>query len=538
MNSYNERTTLLGDKKFSSDDDVYRLEASNHTIDNNVKTYSPVVAFAFCINFIIGAGVMGLPYAYEKAGVVLSGVFMMFTGTLMCVTMTYIMEACARAEGLVGSVGTSSPPLDLRDRFIITNRKFEINELCGIFLSVRVGAKSIFYRFADDLGRIRLGQRAYEFSLFWYTLGSMWLYGTIFASSLTITVPLPFLEQYSLYTSTHNVTSFDPAVVCKDVTSSDNPEPYCESAYNFFLMVYGGFMIPLSCFDLSGQIAVQMSLTFLGILVILIMSVTCVGGMFSTPQPGSSSTMPYMAVGHIFNPAGFGKIFSTAIFSQLGHQGVPGLVQLVRNKKKVKGVFISAVATTAFLFIAMSTLTSLYFGNNILNVVTMHWKSYTGGAAPGEPVPIWASVISYLVVLFPIFTVSAAFPLNGITLADNLAKSVPSSFTNFFGARAIECALRIVIATLPICGAGYLRNITKILEVCGLLAFLLAFWIPCLLMHYSRVECVNRWGPGGEVTPYHWWFSKPTVVTGIFALSLMFFGITLGKVIDDLVLQN
>eukprot|EP00126_Sphaerothecum_destruens_P013153 Sdes_comp22500_c0_seq1m20950 len=91
----------LHENQFGSDDDIYC--ASHKSEPPKVKTYSPIVAYAFTINFIVGAGVLGLPYAFQKAGILLSFIFFAFASTLLCITMTYIMETCARAEGLLAS---------------------------------------------------------------------------------------------------------------------------------------------------------------------------------------------------------------------------------------------------------------------------------------------------------------------------------------------------------------------------------------------------------------------------------------------------
>ena len=62
------------------------------------------VPLAFCINFIFGAGVLGIPYAVAHAGVLASVVTMLFFAFLSALSMVWLTEACARAEAMQSAI--------------------------------------------------------------------------------------------------------------------------------------------------------------------------------------------------------------------------------------------------------------------------------------------------------------------------------------------------------------------------------------------------------------------------------------------------
>lgn len=94
---------------------VLRLPSSRAT-HPPTEGFSAPVAFAFTINMIVGAGrppvlfqkfnppssgVLGLPYAYYHAGIVLSTLFLLLITLICAVTMGYLIDVCARAHAYV-----------------------------------------------------------------------------------------------------------------------------------------------------------------------------------------------------------------------------------------------------------------------------------------------------------------------------------------------------------------------------------------------------------------------------------------------------
>ncbi|ELP86412.1 amino acid transporter, putative, partial [Entamoeba invadens IP1] len=64
-----------------------------------VNTYGYLAGFATVINYIIGTGVFGLPFAYFTAGIPLSAIAIMIFFFINVITMNYILDTTARSEG-------------------------------------------------------------------------------------------------------------------------------------------------------------------------------------------------------------------------------------------------------------------------------------------------------------------------------------------------------------------------------------------------------------------------------------------------------
>ena len=72
-----------------------QLEASLY----GVKPFNSTLATAICLNYIIGTGCFGLPYAFTQAGLVLTSGVLLVGGLFATLAMNYTLEFMARAEG-------------------------------------------------------------------------------------------------------------------------------------------------------------------------------------------------------------------------------------------------------------------------------------------------------------------------------------------------------------------------------------------------------------------------------------------------------
>ena len=122
------------------------------------------VAFVFTVNMVIGAGIVGLPYAFFHAGAFFSLACLVSATVMAVTTMGYILEVSGWCEGWIAaneaeSARSDSPeaPRDIHPfSFVISSkRKFELNELCGVFLGIPVPASCPWLRrFADERGEL------------------------------------------------------------------------------------------------------------------------------------------------------------------------------------------------------------------------------------------------------------------------------------------------------------------------------------------------------------------------------------------------
>lgn len=447
---------------------------------------SAFVAFAFTINFIVGAGVLGLPYAFSKAGFLLGVCFLAIVSAIAVVTMNFLVEAVARGQAWqqYSSEGSNADPLlpkasDAHDyksfhdaeavnvgtnvpSFHIGTTNIEVNELCKIFIG-------------DWAARV------YEFSIFAYVFGSLWLYAIIFASSMSTAIAVPGLTE---------------SMVC-DVQHEDVETPECLFSYRIWLAVFVFISTAMSSTELKSQQCLQVSLTCLAVCGIFTIIITTLVLIFSSavgppPNVGNYQTVEF---------GGFATLCSAAMFSQSCHFGIPSLLQLMNDKKDSKYVFSCAIATTYLCYCVLGSVTAIHFGTETENLITLNFSELTK-----EFTAPFAYVIQYFVVCFPVILVTAAYPLNGTALANNLMRGFVSKPDEV--SRATKLAFRFIATVPPLVCAFFVPDASTVLTVTGFFAFVLTFWAPAILLLVSKKMCIDRWGQEAARTPYTWFLTK------------------------------
>ena len=253
------------------------------------------VAVAFTINYIMGAGFLGVPQAFSASGLVLGSVLMILATLLCDITKNWVLEAMARAEtmekvALLGRQASGVPSAALRAASITRRASLEdggrqpsgaggsdhatalaATLLAGLsadedtadgrasvnghgradgghptvprsppqlsaglweVTSRKFEVAEMFDIFAPPCWRF-----AWTVALWLYKAGQLWSFGAVFAASFSLNVPLPFLGG----TATCNVEN----------------DSNCLSHYRFWLGVFAVFTVPLSCLELREQVALQ-----------------------------------------------------------------------------------------------------------------------------------------------------------------------------------------------------------------------------------------------------------------------------------------
>ena len=139
----------------------------------------------------------------------------------------------------------------------------------------------------------------------------------------------------------------------------------------------------------------------------------------------------------MFRPSGIDKMLPIMVFAHIYHHSIPGLSHPVADKKKLSGIFraTTVFSTIAYAFIGL--VLGSAFGENVEQSSNLNWKGFTGGTAvlnnDGQIISVawWAKAISLYVLCFPALDVISAFPLNAITLGNNMMGS-------FYGKRIHE----------------------------------------------------------------------------------------------------
>ena len=70
---------------------------------------SPLAVFTTAVNFVLGAGVLGIPYAVASAGVLASSITLVLIGALSMLTCSWLIEVGDRANALQNELAANTP---------------------------------------------------------------------------------------------------------------------------------------------------------------------------------------------------------------------------------------------------------------------------------------------------------------------------------------------------------------------------------------------------------------------------------------------
>lgn len=447
-------------RSLSESDDVSTL---------GVKPYGPVVALAMALNYIIGTGCFGLPYAFMKAGVWLTTALLLVGAAGSVVTMNYTLESLARAEGVCAASHRGAP------RHEMTFRKFEFATVGDMFAG-------------------RGGKLLVQLIMVLYCVGSLWSYASVFASSMS-----------SLF--------FSYALGGACDVYGDDPSAGCLTGYYAFMGVFAAIVLSMVLMDLSDQATVQKFLSGYRIVAFLLMLVTMLVKL--AVDGGDVVTARADTIGAA-NWSNFGKGFGPTLLALNCQYNMPDALQPLEPKRYVRTVAFAALAIAGVFYLLVGLLGALAF-DQINPLATLMWSSYSGCGNGWADCGYWnplGTVVQLVILLFPVINVVSAYPMVGVTVGDNMHMSFPREASARFGHEATRSMCRLAVAVPPILLAVVFKKLDFIFSVAGLFGFLLGLSIPCWFQVVGTRYCQRVWGfKGASVTP----FTAPVISSVPFA---------------------
>lgn len=446
--------------------------------------FSPFVAFCFAINYILGTGFLTIPWAFVRGGLFLSTLALVGMGLVSDVVKDYLLETMARAEAMLDSrlhwrtpsqLAISKSPVlakiaqraqaqqqqqqqqhlhgdeesnplvpmaaiqyqtmskklpssalslpstpvtsqpgspnssqhgggasistggrrfpnnsNNKGGYVVHDRKFEVNALCRVFL-----------------GKPALA--TYSTALCLYIYCSLWAYACVFCSALSKVLPL--IQQHD----------------------ADESWLFLMN-YIMYAVVFAAMVVPLSCLELDEQVGVQVVMTLCRFIMLFFMWTTCTTlaeDMQMTTADNSSPTVPTsVTAAPLVNLAGLPQMLPICVFAHIFHHSLPGLSHPVAKKRNLGSIFRATVVFATLAYSLLGWRLGSVLGTSIEQSANLNWKDYRGGyPLPSSPddrdkLPWWVKAIAVYVVCFPALDVLSAFPLNAITLGNNLLGAV------------------------------------------------------------------------------------------------------------------
>jgi amino acid permease len=307
--------------------------------------------------------------------------------------------------------------------WIVGTRKYEITELCEIFLGTR-------------------GMHIFSLIVAVYLYGSLWAYGTVFANSLTANFPL---GEYSYY---------------------------------IYLVLFACCVIPTSCLELTEQVTLQMIYSACRVLMVTLMIGTVVVAYYRTGKTYVDTSLPEEEqhpneLGtNLWNWEGLHIILPVALFANIFHHSIPSLSEPVNEKKSLHFIYMITLFCCYVAYTLIGVTLALYFGDSILSSSNLNWMDYDGKITFQEMSLNYkilsVQIISSFIIVFPAVDVASAFPLCAITLGNNLFTSFSrenGSISSYDRQKVI--LYRLVAAIPPIIGAMFVKDLGTITDYTG-----------------------------------------------------------------------
>eukprot|EP00727_Mastigamoeba_balamuthi_P002179 m51a1_g11959 hypothetical protein (490) ;mRNA; r:792189-793988 len=438
---------------------------------------SSFTAFAVTINYIIGAGVLGLPYAFYRAGIPLTLLTLLFFFCFTVIGCWWVIEVLARAHGVVTAADScfahnrANPPRHRIGRVI-----YSYTETCELF----GGPVAKWFC---------------QLVLILYSVGCMWAFTATFASSLASVIFTYAVEteECNIYTA-HSID--------------------CDFTYYGCIALFALITIPLTLMDIAEQQSLQVALTIYRFVVFGIIAITVAVGLATHgPQhPGASDLLD-------LKWSGFGLMFPSAAFALNVHYNLPDALTPTKNKSHLKWIAMAAQLVSLLFYVLVGALCAVFF-NPPLPLLTLNWAGYTGrdgGWGPGDA-HWWAVAVRLLIILLPVVDLANVYPLVAITIGGNFEAALPKSLRAWLGPRPTRVCCRLASAVPPMILASVFGRLDTIFTITGLFAFALEYVIPPVIQWRSSRYCVARWGKNTDWTPFSGWYSHlPMIVLTLVA---------------------
>jgi amino acid permease len=480
--------------------------------------FSFFVAMAFTINFIIGSGFLTIPWAFSQTGVALGVALLVVLTGFAIVSSVFVVETMARAGFLLNGRSRASAPSDNPVHRQMHGLEYEAVHLDSLTTSQSDLEKSTHAPAINGYSRIvvpdegsppplvvddsklevtdlclmflgRWGLRVYTVFIALYTYGTLWAYSTVFAKSFN--------------------AIFGPSM-------------FGNYGYGAFLVIFACLVVPMSMLELTEQVGLQVTLSVWRVVMLVVMvSTICVASVFELDSfKGFEAETGSLDILSQFSPSKLYILLPIVTYANIFHHSIPSLSLPVKDKTQVANIFCASLGVCIVGYLAIGLSVAVYFGHQMAQASNLNWASYVFCSGHRTwPVKVMSTLVSRFVVLFPACDVASAFPLNAITLGNNLmSNSIPLTENNHVTDRKKLYFFRALASVPPIVGAFFVQDLGKITNYTGLCGCAISFVFPSLLSYSSELSFKR------DGIPYKTRYAKWYTGKGI-RLTIFLFGV-------------
>eukprot|EP01147_Barroeca_monosierra_P009219 gene9219-1505_t len=416
------------------------------------STYSSMVGGIYVFNLIVGAGALAMPKAFAESGYIGGVVLVAILAVFSFITVTFMIEAMSianrfrrrnqrqhiqnDASPLLEDTKTPKNPYEITDRM-------EMAEMAKMFFSP-------------------WGVRLFYASIVIYLYGDLCIYVVAIPKSVQSVVCIEYNH------TTHSN--------CMGTLNS-------QEAYYVFLTIFACLLGPFCFFNVQKTKLLQLFTTVMRWSTFLIMISIALDGIITGKGFKHSDKIPSVSSVTPFEGTGLPILFGVSIYSFMCHHSLPSLLTPIKNKSRLKLV-LSLDFLLCFGFYALLSLTAVFrFTDGTLkDLYTLNFQDFP------------SSFISYFLALFPVFTLSANFPIIAITLRNNLQHLLERPEKPF--PPAVRRIILPLLAIGPPILVGYFtENVGFLVSFTGSYAGVaIQYIIPTLLCFFARRMALKEFG--------------------------------------------
>uniref|UniRef100_A0A182VRF4 Amino acid transporter transmembrane domain-containing protein n=1 Tax=Anopheles minimus TaxID=112268 RepID=A0A182VRF4_9DIPT len=472
------------------------------------EEYPTWVGFVFVFNLIVGTGALALPSAFSHAGWMLGSLAIVVLAFMSYVTVTFVIEtmACANAvhnwkrlqfikrdrviehdedsnvETLIEqpvSVESESDNehagMDERDQ-LISDASIEQTPLNIMY------CRKTYYTLSN---KIELGEMANMFFgsterfLFYFCL-AVYLYGDLSIYSAAVAKSLRDVA------CAHNHRA--------NATDDDDSTDRCWQdgiltrldVYRLCLVGFVAVLGPFTFFNVQKTKYLQLLTVLFRWLAFSVMISIAIHRLLApvdstalpiTPKRADISGMPFL--------------IGTCIYSFMCHHSLPSLLTPIANKGRLKVLLSLDYVLIGAFYLALA-LTGVFAFADIKDLYTLNFvpsATQTNGLL---------QAVEYFLALFPVFTLSASFPIVAITLRNNLQTLFldPAQLETYnFFLRRVFFPLLAILPPLVVC--YFTESVSNLVGFTGCYAGTgIQYLIPIALVLSARRTCDSMIGRG------------------------------------------
>lgn len=423
------------------------------------RSFGLWTGYFFTINCIIGAGFLGIPWAYEKSGWLFSLIYQIFAQIQAYHLAIQIVEVMSRTEvilnkkelgiktkkpqfkRLFSSPSQSDPLLDVQMEPDITDRLINTPDSFKACFGNKWG---MFYIICLGL----------------YLFGTMIAYGSIFASSFAANIPIYFLDTCDIYAQSGFLSS-------------------CRINYWIFLTIFAIIVCYLTIIGMEEQQVVQIITSFLRFLVIFLVILIPI---FSMIFDDSYNKNLEISAPPLINLQYVPSSITILLFASSFQIHVPTITQVICEKEKHLKTINFLAVLTCFILYSLVGLSVSFYSDQVPKMASLLFRNFSAGY-PLESRPLWAALCEYLIIICPAIDVVTCYPIKSLTISDAI-------ITWQYGTKVHEVKRSVVIlnrflvsiSPLIVCYIFY--DLADILYWIGLLVFVI-MQIAFPLMHLA-----------------------------------------------------